>query len=142
MGLLDSVVGMLGQGQGGGNSQQAILLQVVSSLINSNAGGGGLGGLLQHLQQGGLGEAVSSWVSNGANMPVSADQLQSALGGHPGLAAAAQQAGLSQGDLMGQLAQYLPQVINHLTPDGQVPANAGAGQMPDLGSLLGGLLGR
>jgi uncharacterized protein YidB (DUF937 family) len=142
MGLLDSVVGMLGQGQGGANSQQTMLLQVVTTLMNNNAGGGGLTGLLQQLQQGGLGEAVSSWVSSGANMPVSADQLQSALGGHPGLAAAAQQAGIPQGDLMGQLAQFLPQVIDQLTPGGQLPANADAGAMPDLGSLLGGFLGR
>lgn len=140
MGLLDSVVGMLGQAQGGGNNNQAMLMQVVTTLISSNAGGGGLGGLLQHLQQGGLGEAVSSWVSTGANLPVSADQLQSALNGHPALAGLAQQAGLSQADLMGQLAHFLPQVVNHLTPDGQAPA---VGEpLPDLGSLLGGLLGR
>jgi uncharacterized protein YidB (DUF937 family) len=140
MGWLDSVVGMLGQNANGGGGNQAMLMQVVSTLMNSNAGGGGLGGLLQHLQQGGLGEAVSSWVSTGANAPVSGEQLQSALAGHPALAGLAQQAGLSQGDLMGQLAQFLPQVINQLTPDGQAPV-VGA-EAPDLGSLLGGLLGR
>jgi uncharacterized protein YidB (DUF937 family) len=42
--------------------------------------GGGLGGLLAILQQGGLGDAAQSWVGNGANQPVSPQQLHSAFG--------------------------------------------------------------
>jgi uncharacterized protein YidB (DUF937 family) len=143
MGLLDQVLGsamgaMTGGNQGGGN---AMLMQVIGSLLGGGQGGGaagglgGLGGLLQLLQQGGLGEAAQSWVGTGQNLPVSADQLQAALGGDR-ISALAEQAGMPAGDLMGQLAHMLPQVVDQLTPNGQVP-EGGA----DLGGLLSGVLG-
>ena len=146
MGLLDSVLGsamgaLQGGGQAGGN---AMLMQVIGALLQGQGGGaggalgglGGLGGLLQQLQQGGLGEAAQSWVSTGQNLPVSADQLQSALGADR-IDALAQQVGMPAGDLSSQLAQYLPQVVDQLTPGGQLPAGGGA----DLGGLLGNVLG-
>jgi uncharacterized protein YidB (DUF937 family) len=135
MGLLDSVVGALGQGGGGGG--QAELINAVISLI-ANQGQGGLGGLLAQLQQGGLGDAVASWVGTGQNLPVSPDQLSQALGPDT-IGAIAQQLGLSHGDAAGQLSQVLPQVVDKLTPNGQLQADAGLG---DLGSLLGSLMNR
>ena len=144
MGLLDSVVGMMAGGQGGAaGGGNAALIQAVLSLLANNGGGGqgglgGLAGLVQQFQQGGLGDVVGSWVSTGQNLPISAEQLQSVLGGHPALSGLAQQAGLSQGDLMGSLSQLLPQVVDQLTPDGQLPQ---AGAQPDLMGMLGGLLG-
>jgi uncharacterized protein YidB (DUF937 family) len=141
MGLLDSVLGsVLGNSAGGGN---AMLMQVVGSLLSGAGGGaGGLAGLLQQLQQGGLGEAVQSWVSTGHNLPVSADQLHAALGGDQ-VSAMAQQAGMSQDDLMGQLAHMLPQVVDHLTPHGELPAgDTGADLAGQLGGLLSGFLKR
>ena len=130
MGFLDSVVGALGAGGQGG---QPDLMKVVMGLVEQS---GGLPGLLQKLQQGGLAEQAASWVSTGRNLPVSADQIGGALGGDL-LGSLARQAGMGQGDLAGSLAQMLPQLIDRMTPDGQVPA---AGAMPDLGGLLGSLL--
>ena len=151
MGLLDSVLGsamgaLQGGGQGGGGN--AMLMQVIGALLQGQGGGaaggagamgglGGLGGLLQQLQQGGLGEAAQSWVSTGQNLPVSADQLQSALGADR-IDALAQQVGMPAGDLSSQLAQYLPQVVDQLTPNGQLPDGGGGA---DLGGLLGNVLG-
>ncbi|WP_396269187.1 YidB family protein [Ideonella sp.] len=89
-------------------------------MLSQGGLGGGLAGLVQQFQQGSLGDVVSSWVSTGQNLPISAEQT-----------------GLSQGDLMGQLSQLLPQVIDQMTPNGQLPT---AGAQPDLGSLLGSLL--
>ena len=145
MGLLDSVLGSVlgggGQGGGGGND---MLMQGIGGLLNQGGqggqGGGGLGGLLGQLTQGGLGNAVQSWVGTGQNMPVTSDQLHSALGADQ-VSAMAQQAGLSPGDLMGQLARMLPQVVDHMTPNGQLPA-AGADITSMLGGLLGGLMKR
>ena len=148
MGLLDSVLGsvigqMAGGRQGGGGSD--VLMQVLGGLLNQGGGnggvGGGLGALLQQLQRGGLGEVAASWVGTGQNLPVSADQLQSVLGGDQ-IGALAQQAGLSQGDLMGQLAHLLPQVVDRLTPYGQLPASNGADLSGMLSSVLGGLMRR
>ena len=142
MGLLDSVLGsVIGQvagGRQGGGAGADILMQVMGGLLNQ---GGGLGALLQQLQKGGLGEVAASWVGTGHNLPVSADQLQSVLGGDQ-IGALAQQAGLSQGDLMGQLAHMLPQVVDRLTPNGQLPASDGADLSGMLSTVLGGLMRR
>ncbi len=126
-----------------------MLMQVIGGLLARHGGGagagalgglGGLGGLLGQLTQGGLGDAVQSWVGSGQNQPVSADQLGDALGGDQ-VDAMAQQAGMSSGDLLSQLSHLLPQVVDKLTPNGQMPA-AGANMSDMLGGLLGGLTRR
>jgi uncharacterized protein YidB (DUF937 family) len=151
MGLLDSVIGAIG-GQGGGGGNAALLNMVVGMLTQQGGGAaaggagglggalGGLGGLLGQLQQGGLGHVADSWVGTGQNLPISPDQLGGALG-HDTVSNMANQLGMNHGDLLGQLSQLLPQVVDKLTPNGQVP-QAGAGGLGgmDLGSLLGGLL--
>ena len=115
MGLLDSVVGSLAAGNTqGGNG----LLDVVMQLIQNQPGG--LAGLVQSLQQGGLAEVVNSWVSTGQNLPVSAEQLSSALGGGQ-LQNIAAQLGVSPEQASGSLADLLPQVVDQLTPNGQLP---------------------
>lgn len=115
MGLLDSVVGALAGGQGGGSNG---LMDVVMQLINNQPGG--LGGLVQSFQQGGLGEIVNSWVSTGQNLPISAEQLQSVLGGGA-LQDIAAKLGVSPEQASGSLADLLPQVVDKLTPNGQLP---------------------
>lgn len=115
MGILDSVVGALAGGQGGGSNG---LMDVVMQLINNQPGG--LGGLVQSFQQGGLGEIVNSWVSTGQNLPVSAEQLQSVLGGGA-LQDIAAKLGVSPEQASGSLAELLPQVVDKLTPNGQLP---------------------
>jgi uncharacterized protein YidB (DUF937 family) len=115
MSLLDQALGALAGGQSSDNSA---LLQRVMQLIN-NPQSGGLEGLIQSFQHGGLGEIVNSWVSTGQNLPISPDQIQSALGGSSldGLAA---QLGVSPEQASGSLAEMLPQLIDQMTPNGQV----------------------
>jgi uncharacterized protein YidB (DUF937 family) len=146
MGLLDSLVGALGQAAGGGpgGGQQAALMNAVMALLADNGAGGGgaaagLGGLVGKLQQAGLGDVVNSWISTGQNLPVSAGQLQQALGSDT-LGPLAKQLGLGEGDLAGGLAALLPQVVDGLTPDGQLPSSSGA--QSDLAGLIGSLLAR
>lgn len=139
MGLLDSVIGAVVQSQGGGQGQQGDLLgAVIGMLGQSGAGGvGGLAGLVDKFQRGGLGDVVGSWVSTGQNLPVSPEQLGGVLGNDM-VAGLAQQMGVNSGDLLGQLSQMLPQVVDQATPDGQLPE----GGLGDLGGLLGSLLRR
>lgn len=141
MGLLDSVIGALGQGGGGnGGGGQAELVSAVIGMLGNNAGGlGGLAGLVSQFQQGGLGDIVQSWVSTGQNLPVSPEQLGGVLG-NDRLGQLAQQLGMPQGDVAGQLSQILPQLVDRLTPNGQLPAGGGLGDVGGLGDL-GGLLG-
>jgi len=71
-------------------------------------------------QQGGLGNVVSSWLSNGQNLPVSASQLQNVL--HSGaLQQAAQQHGIDPTQLTSMMSTLLPGLVDKLTPHGQVP---------------------
>lgn len=141
MGLLDSVVGALGQGGGGGQGDLMGVLLKMLTQGEASGGLGGLAGLVGKLQQGGLGEVASSWISTGPNLPISPEQLGSVLGNDT-VAGFAQQLGLSQGDALGQLSQLLPQVVDKLTPDGQLPTGGGMPDLGALGGLLGGLLRR
>jgi uncharacterized protein YidB (DUF937 family) len=138
MGLLDQITGALGgasSGGGGGGGGQPDMMQIVMTLIQQ---AGGIEGLMAKLQQGGLADAASSWVGNGQNAPVSGQQLEGALGSDL-LGSLAKQAGMGQGDLAGSLSQMLPQLIDSMSPNGQMPSGGG---MPDLGGLLGSLLKR
>jgi uncharacterized protein YidB (DUF937 family) len=109
----------------------AVLSQVVSMLESRP---GGLGGLLQSFQQGGLGHLLQSWVGSGPNLPVSPDQLRNVLG-TDWLARLAQATGLPQAQIEQHLSTLLPQIVDHLTPNGQVPQG-------DLGNALTGIAER
>ncbi len=134
MGLFDSVIGALGAQAGGNGGSDP--LQALMGLMNQS---GGLPGLLQQLQQGGLGEAVASWISTGPNQTVSADALGQALGGDT-VAGFARQLGIDPQQGLGMLAQLLPQVVDGLSPQGRLPEGLGQGG-GDLAGMLGGLLG-
>jgi uncharacterized protein YidB (DUF937 family) len=122
MGLLDQlagqVVGSLGAQKQDSVSQSDLLSGVMSMINNA----GGLQAILQQLQASGLGDQVASWIGTGANNPVSGNQIQDALGADQ-LAQIARQAGVEPEHAATGLAQLLPQIIDKLTPDGQVPQN-------------------
>jgi uncharacterized protein YidB (DUF937 family) len=150
MSLLDTVIGALGQQQPGRGGQADLITAIIGMLGQQGGGGlGGLAGLVDKLQRGGLGDAVNSWVGTGQNQPVAPDQLGGALG-EDAVAGFAQQMGLNPQDALGQLSQLLPQVVDRLTPQGQLPAG-GTGDISslaqqaglgDLEGMLGGTLGR
>jgi uncharacterized protein YidB (DUF937 family) len=149
MGLLDSVLGsVLG---GGGQQQQAggsgMLMQIVAAMLankggaaaasGAGAGGGGgglggLGGLMEQFQRGGMGDVMNSWIGKGENMPIAPDALGGVLGGDL-IGELTKHTGMNQGDLLGQLSQMLPQMVDRATPDGHVPD----GGLGDIGSILG-----
>lgn len=110
MSLLDQLGGLLG---GSGNEMTG----AVAGLLEQH---GGLSGLLEKFNSGGMGELVSSWVGNGSNLPVSAEQIQQVLGSEQ-VSALAQKFGLDPQQLSQGLADYLPQAVDKLTPDGQLP---------------------
>jgi uncharacterized protein YidB (DUF937 family) len=96
---------------------------------NEGAGGllGGLGGLLDKLQKGGLGNATNSWIGSGQNQPVSPGQLGSF--GPVIIKTLAQRSGLSEEEMTKQLSQILPGVVDKLTPHGRVPTVAELSQI-------------
>lgn len=142
MSLFDSLVGQVAGAlnAGGGNGGQVGGLMGVVTQLLTDPQHGGLQGLIQTFEQQGLGQVVASWVGTGQNLPISAEQLSAVLGSEK-LQGLAQQVGLNPQELTGQLAQWLPQAVDHLTPQGQVP-EAGALQPDALQGALGGLLGK
>jgi uncharacterized protein YidB (DUF937 family) len=111
-----------GPGSGGGLSD--LLKGGLGGLLAGGAAGsvlsGGLGDLLNQLQQGGHSEAANSWVGKGENKAIAPGDLASALGADQ-IESLTAQSGLSREELLSGLSQYLPQVIDHLTPDGRLP---------------------
>jgi uncharacterized protein YidB (DUF937 family) len=121
MGLLDGLAGLAGAVGGGGQGAPGVAGALAELLSHQQGGGaGGLGALVQAFEQQGLGHIINSWIGTGPNQPVTAAQLQQVLGGER-LQAIAGRLGVSPDALAGQLAATLPQLIDHLTPNGTIP---------------------
>jgi uncharacterized protein YidB (DUF937 family) len=112
-----------GGGMGGGGLSDMLKGGLGGLLAGGAAGSilsGGLGDLLNQFQQKGLGDKADSWVSNGPNKQIAPGDLANALGADQ-IEALTSQSGLSRDELLQGLSQYLPDVVNHLTPDGRLP---------------------
>ena len=117
--LLPVVLGMLANRQGGGGGAGFSAMGLGAS---GGAGGlGGLGGLLEQLTQSGYGQQANSWVGTGRNEPIE-PQAWSSVFGSDKLAAIAAQAGLSEDETRHGLSELMPEVVDRLTPEGQMPA--------------------
>lgn len=151
MGLLDD---MLGSAVPGGNITKPLMLALLGLLASGalfrggereaapgqpggsrppspgDEGGGlldGLGGLLDRFRQSGQGKAADSWVGHGPNEPVSPGEVGTALGPNI-LKTLAERSGMSEEELLRQLSQVLPGVVDKLTPQGRLPAPAELGR--------------
>jgi uncharacterized protein YidB (DUF937 family) len=114
-----------GGGIGGGLGD--VLKGGLGGLLAGGAAGsvisGGLGDLLKQFQQNGHGDTANSWVSPGPNKQISPGDLAGALGADQ-INSLMSQSGLSRDELLAGLSQHLPDVINHLTPDGRLPSES------------------
>ncbi|MBT0727874.1 YidB family protein [Rosenbergiella australiborealis] len=136
MGLLDSIVGSLVGGEGQQNSLSQ--LQTVWSWVQEQ---GGIEVLIQKFQQGGLGEILSSWLSNGTNQSVSHSDIQSAFS-QQDLQSLADKLGTDVQGASSTLSQILPQLVDKISPQGEVHAEASGNAQNDLGSLVDSIFKR
>ena len=127
MGLFDEVMAATGIGGSSQTPQHASALGAIMEYINSPQVGG-VSGLQKMFQEKGLGGLVASWVGNGQNLPISAEQLQGALHSDA-LQQVAQKAGLDPSQLTSMMSQLLPHVVDKLTPNGQAPDTGALQQM-------------
>jgi uncharacterized protein YidB (DUF937 family) len=104
----------------GGGAQGGLVSELTSMI--GGGGSNGLGQLVQSLTDGGLGQEVKSWVSTGANLPVTPAQITQALGNK--LGPLAQKVGISPAQVASGLSSVLPSVVDKLTPNGQVPSGS------------------
>lgn len=113
MGLLDSIEGALNQANAG-----KMPATISAALGNTNLGG--LAGIVSQLEQGGLATEVQSWLGPGTNLPITADQLRSALGDQH-VQQIARELGLPVDSAMQVLAQHLPATVDQASPTGTIP---------------------
>lgn len=143
MGLLDGLLGDLMGSYPGGNQGRSpfgsgsqtqggnLLLQIALMMLQQN---GGLEGVLGKFRQGGLAQQADSWVGTGQNMEVSGDQLQQVFGPST-MGDLASKLGMPAGQAGSVMAQILPELINQLTPQGQVPENSNQNISDELSQL-------
>jgi len=115
MSLLDTIGSLLGKSDGSATSVPEALVAALGGQE------GGLGGLVQKFEAAGLGSTISSWVGTGENQAVAPDALHNILGSDLVQQMAAK-TGLPLDQLLPQIAQHLPQLVDSLTPNGQVPS--------------------
>jgi uncharacterized protein YidB (DUF937 family) len=116
MGIIEGALGAL-LGRGGGPAKT--ILRGVMGMV----AGGGLAKVLAAFTDKGMGAQADSWVSTGDNQPLTADQVRQVLTPEQ-LQQIADKAGISVDEAADQVASTLPEVVNEVTPDGQVPADA------------------
>ena len=138
MGLFDSILGAA-SGEGGASGQANPLMGIVGGLL---AQSGGLEGLANRFAQSGQGNVFQSWVGMGENQPVSSNQIQNALGSEQVKALAAKM-GIDPAQASSFLAEYMPKIVDKLTPEGKVDPTADhqqglAALLPSLLQSLGG----
>jgi uncharacterized protein YidB (DUF937 family) len=113
MGLFDSLKGALES-----EALPALLNTVLAQTQYHD-----LPGLVAALQKGGLGPQVQSWLGNGSNMPITADQLKAVLGNSQ-VQDFARHFGLPVDDMLNALAKYLPEIIDKASPNGTLQPHA------------------
>ncbi|MCP5558179.1 MAG: DUF937 domain-containing protein [Verrucomicrobiaceae bacterium] len=157
MGLFDSLANKALSSVLGGSQAGGLDIGKLMGMFTANGGGagalsglldkvGGLGGLMAKFQSAGLGDIFASWVGNGENQPIAPEQLQSALGTDT-VQQASSALGINAEQLMPLLSQFLPTIVDKLTPNGEIQAEhvdsaPSANQLQDaIASLIPGGLG-
>lgn len=133
MGLLDSILGAASE-QGGASGEGNPLTGILGGLL---AESGGLQGLANKFAQSGHGNVFQSWVGMGENKPISSNQIQNVLGSEQ-VNAIASRLGVDPAMVSTFLAEYLPKIIDKLTPAGKIDPTANHQQ--GLAALLPSLL--
>jgi uncharacterized protein YidB (DUF937 family) len=138
MGLFDSILAAA-TGKTDASGEANPLMGIVSGLL---AQSGGLQGLASKFAQNGQGNTFQSWVGMGENQPVSSGQVQNAIGSDQ-ISAIASRMGVDPAMASTFLAEYLPKIVDKLTPAGKIDPTADhqqglAALLPSLLQSLGG----
>ena len=134
MGLFDSIAKNVLGGMTGGQNDK--MTDALGGILNQV---GGIQGLLGKAKEMGIEQTVSSWVSTGENEPVSPDQIHNLLG-QDTVQGVAQKMGFNVQQILPMLSQFMPMIIDQLTPKGQIDQGATSAQGVDLGGVIASVL--
>lgn len=135
MNLLESLLSGLAGSNASGSAPANPLLPLLLQMLAGNGQFGGLSGLAKQFEQAGFGREMNSWISTGQNLPISLEQLMQVFG-QGQMQQMASGSGMDLGSLSGGLADMLPQLIDRMTPSGQVPAGGIDGALAELSNLM------
>jgi uncharacterized protein YidB (DUF937 family) len=110
MGLLDGLDDPLGRLTA--ETAPALINEALAKTNLSN-----LQGLVNQLQQGGLGNQIKSWLGNGANQPITVNQLKTALNNDQ-VKQIAEHFGVPVDKALDLLAKYVPSTVGQASPNG------------------------
>lgn len=112
MSIGDILKGALGQ-------LEAAAIPAILNEVLSKTDVVGLQGIVQKLQAAGFGNQVQSWLGNGTNMPITADQLRDALNSDQ-VRQIASHFGVNVDEALKILAQHLPTAVDQASPNGKL----------------------
>jgi uncharacterized protein YidB (DUF937 family) len=133
--VLSQITGEKGGTTAGARAGGAGIMGALLPLIASFLQNGGLNKILSGFRQQGLESRASSWVGTGANEPASGPEVEQVLG-EDEISKIARELGISNEQAADAVAEVLPQVVDRVSPEGQLP------EEPDLDRLFERIAGR
>ena len=98
-----------------------------------------IGSLLSGLQSGGLGDIAKSWLGDGDNAPISADQVRNVVDGNK-LSKLASVLGTDEDSVLSGLQEAMPQIVDKASSGGSLLDSIGG--ISGVANLAKGLLGK
>ncbi len=118
MALFDSIISEASEKFDLGDKAGTLLSALLALMTNQETGG--FGGFVSRFNDAGLGDTVTSWITGGDNAAISDEEVKTAIGSET-VGVIAEQVGIPEDKATSAIAYMLPQVVDRLTPDGEVP---------------------
>ncbi|MFK7861881.1 MAG: YidB family protein [Granulosicoccus sp.] len=109
------------------------IMEALSGLTSGE--GLDIGGIAEKLKEGGLGDQVSSWLGDGENAPISADQITNAFGAEK-IGEMASKLGVDAGSAAETLSQAMPSLMDKLSSGGNLLESVTSGNPLDIAKNL------
>jgi uncharacterized protein YidB (DUF937 family) len=106
-----------GAGDRNRNDPQGGIMDQISKGVSGTA----LGDILDRFRGAGAGSKVDSWVGTGPNQPIESNDVEAAID-EDTLTSLSMQTGLSREELISRIIRDLPEAVNKMTPNGELPA--------------------
>ena len=105
---------------GSGGALIAMLLPLAMQWVQRN---GGIGAVLSRMQQKGYSRQAASWMSTGPNDPLDPQAVDDVVGTEE-LSRLSQQLGMPREEVASGFAEIFPEMVNQLSPEGELPPDA------------------